>query len=142
MIHHGGSSLAGGAATTTTTNNDAAATELLFTHRYHSSKCVMCFNANPDVANSSYSLLTTLTRTMMTSFTAVSIKKVSSKKKSAIAPVTNLPVMIKMDNSKPIRKPNARKVSNNTNDPLGMSETTNCEPVDEDNDDQKLPTRQ
>ena len=169
VIHHGRSSLAGGAATTTTTNNDAAAAKLLFTHRYNSNECVMCFNANLNVANSSYSLSMTLTRTMMTSSTAVSIKKVSSKKKSAITPVTNSPVMIKMDNSKPIRKPNARKVSDNTNYPLGMSETTlpytlspqkttsrvskrakkictiqfsNCEPVDEDNDDHKLPMRQ
>ncbi len=55
---------------------------------------------------------------------AVGIKKVSSKKKSTIAPVTNSPVMIKMDNSKPIRKSNAWKVSDNTNDPLGTSETT------------------
>ena len=156
-----------------TTNNDAAAAELLpldedtampsylrwrlvndehfappsdhatITHRYHSKECMIYFNANPDVANSSYFLMMMSTTTMTTSSKAAGgIKKVSSKKKSAIAPVTNLLVMIKMDNSKPIRKPNARKVSNNTNDPLGMSETTNCEPVDEDNDDQKLPTRQ
>ena len=88
------------------------------THRYHSNECMMCFNANPDVAYSSYSLTTSSsTTTMMTSSMVVDIEKVSSKKKSAIAPV-------KMDDSKPIRMPNARMVSDYTNDPLGMSETT------------------
>ena len=72
----------------------------------------MCLSSNPALA----------VMTKMTSSSAVSIK--DDTKKSAIAKVTNSPVMIKMDNSKPNRKPNTRKVSNHTNDPLGTCETT------------------